>query len=254
MNLKKVSIVAVGILILGGAFVLGANAASVGSQLEKQPTPPTAISPTIPAVTAPTPTQPELSLDDPASLWVMPNKTRPLPYNYRPASLVTPQTPLRGSPNSESMRVNAVMASDLQTMTRDMRAIGLNIALVSGFRSAQTQEQLYNNYVAQFGRAEADRFSARPGTSEHQTGLAIDVGRVDGAGELDQSFGDTPEGEWIAQNAHLYGFIVRYPQGKEHVVGYMYEPWHLRYVGKNLAHALFSQQLTMEEYFAEFLK
>ncbi len=119
---------------------------------------------------------------------------------------------------------------------------GYVIYLVSGFRSYDTQAAIYNNYVSMDGQAEADRYSARPGYSEHQTGLAFDVN------ELEEWFGDTPEGIWLAENCHKYGFIIRYPKGKEHITGYMYEPWHIRYLGKELAEKVYNSGLTLEEY------
>lgn len=203
---------------------------------------------TTPAVASQPQASPPPSIDDPTSLWVIANKQRPLPYNYRP-SLTIPHIRLQQSLAAESMQVSSVAAPDLERMFQSMQHAGLQPVLVSGFRSAPTQKQLYENYVAQYGQAEADRFSARPGTSEHQTGLAIDVGRVGDTCTLDACFGTTAEGLWLAAHAHEYGFIVRYPDGKEHITGYKYEPWHLRYVGGELATTLFSSGKTMEEHF-----
>ena len=118
---------------------------------------------------------------------------------------------------------------------------GCNIFLVSGFRSYSRQKQLYENYVARDGKAEADTYSARPGYSEHQSGLAIDVNSVD------QSFENTKEGKWLAEHCQEYGFIIRYPKGKESVTGYIYEPWHIRYVG-SIAPDIAASGLTLEEY------
>ena len=118
---------------------------------------------------------------------------------------------------------------------------GLNMILRSGFRSYSHQQSLYNNYVARDGKAQADRYSARPGHSEHQTGMAIDVN------SLEQTFANSREGKWLAVHAHEYGFIIRYPKGKESVTGYMYEPWHIRYIG-DLAPEIYASGLTLEEY------
>ncbi len=127
---------------------------------------------------------------------------------------------------------------------------GLNIYISSGFRSYESQEQIYNNYVYWNGQATADTFSARPGHSEHQTGLAIDVNTID------DSFAGTPEAIWLENHCHEYGFIIRYPQGKQEITGYKYEPWHIRYVGKDMAQKLKDKAtqtgdpyLTLEEYF-----
>ena len=124
---------------------------------------------------------------------------------------------------------------------------GLNITTISGFRSYQTQKSVYNGYVNKNGREKVDTYSARPGHSEHQTGLAFDLGennRVD----FSSSFGETKAGKFIANNAHKYGFIVRYPKGKDHITGYKYEPWHVRYVGKDIAKQVFDGGLTLDEY------
>lgn len=116
------------------------------------------------------------------------------------------------------------------------------IFVVSGFRSYDYQSQLYESYVAEYGQEDSDRFSARPGHSEHQTGLAFDVNTID------DSFADTKEYEWLKAHAHEYGFIIRYPEGKESITGYKFEPWHIRYLGKELAKDVHDSGLTLEEY------
>lgn len=128
-------------------------------------------------------------------------------------------------------------------MTSDASKKGLYIYFASGFRSYEYQSQIYNNYVARDGQAVADTYSARPGHSEHQSGLAIDVNSID------DSFALTPEAKWLADHCHEYGFILRYPQGKEDITGYQYESWHVRYVGTDLSYAIRNSGLTMEEYF-----
>ncbi len=122
---------------------------------------------------------------------------------------------------------------------------GLNIWLQSGFRSYDTQKRIYNSYVSQDGQKNADTYSARPGHSEHQSGLAFDVNQIN------DSFIGTPEAIWLENNCYKYGFILRYPKGKENITGYQYESWHFRYVGKELATKLYNNGnwITMEEYF-----
>ncbi len=122
-------------------------------------------------------------------------------------------------------------------------AEGLNIYLSSGFRSYDYQAQIYDNYCARDGQAAADTYSARPGHSEHQTGLAIDVNQID------DTFIGTPEAIWLENHCHEYGFILRYPQGKQDITGYKYESWHIRYVGTDLSYAIHDSGLTLEEYF-----
>ena len=121
----------------------------------------------------------------------------------------------------------------------------LNIYLSSGFRSYSTQDRIYNNYVARDGNQMADTYSARPGHSEHQTGLAFDVNQIN------DTFNDSAEAKWLANNCYKYGFILRYPQGKEDITGYKYESWHFRYVGVDLATKLYNNGdwITLEEYF-----
>lgn len=119
---------------------------------------------------------------------------------------------------------------------------GLNIYISSGFRSYDYQSGLYDRYVQRSGKAEADRYSARPGHSEHQTGLAFDLNSID------MTFADTDECAWVNEHCAEYGFIIRYPQGSESITGYMYEPWHLRYLGTENAKKVYDSGLTLEEY------
>lgn len=153
------------------------------------------------------------------------NKTYALPAGYNPGALL-----------SECARA-------FNRMKADAASEGLTIWNASGFRSYELQESLYNRYSARDGKAAADRYSARPGHSEHQSGLAIDLN------EITNAFKDTREGRWVAANCHRYGFILRYPQGKEAQTGYMYEPWHIRYVGVDTATAIYNSGLCLEEYF-----
>lgn len=154
------------------------------------------------------------------------NKTYALPSTYAPGGLLP--------------ELNTAFAQ----MKADALAAGLNINIVSGYRSYSTQNRIYNNYVNRDGVQMADTYSARPGHSEHQTGLAVDVN------SLLVSFKDTPEGIWLTNNCYKYGFILRYPEGKDGITGYMYEPWHFRYVGVDVASKLYNNGnwITLEEY------
>lgn len=153
------------------------------------------------------------------------NKSYPLPKEYNPGAM-TPET-----------------KSAYDEMVKDAAAAGLSLKSVSDFRSYDTQDQLYKNYCARDGQAAADTYSARPGHSEHQTGLAIDINCAGSA------FDNTPEAKWLADNCWKYGFILRYPKGKESITGYQYESWHVRYVGKDWAKKITDSGLTVEEYF-----
>lgn len=189
-----------------------------------------------------------LSVDEPGSLWWIVNKKRSLPSGYVPPNLKVPGVRLRLSNASEQMKIGSETSVAVEELFSAAKAAGFSLVFASGYRSESYQKQLYDSYVQQDGQEAADRYSARPGTSEHQTGMAFDV-CVDGSGcELEESFGNTPEGEWIAKHAHEFGLIVRYLPGKESITGYQYEPWHLRYVGKELASELHQKGLTMEEF------
>ena len=156
------------------------------------------------------------------------NKEFALPSDYNPGVV----------PEAEQA------ASD---MLRDAKQHGLSIQTVSAFRSFSYQAGLYENYVNRYGAAQADTISAKAGHSEHQAGLAFDFGSSTNAG-LSQSFADTEEGQWLAENAHQYGFILRYPEGKEHITGYQFEPWHFRYLGSENAEKVKNSGQTLEEY------
>lgn len=194
--------------------------------------------------TAPPP--PQLAIDNPASASVVVNKQRPISSSYSPSDLRKPNVALKSS----GLALRAEAASALERMFTDASAQSANLMLGSAYRSYSSQSSIYNNYVRSYGQAEADRFSARPGTSEHQTGWAADLSqRYDQSCWLEICFGATAEGQWLKNNAHKYGFIIRYPNGKEGITGYQYEPWHVRYFGTDLANKIHSAGQTVEEYF-----
>jgi D-alanyl-D-alanine carboxypeptidase len=190
------------------------------------------------------------SLTDPSSVWVVVNKRHPLnPASYTPPDLVVPNVPLR-VPGNESMQVRKITAEALERMFAAAKTDGLKLQLSSGFRSYAYQTGTYNSYVKQSGQAYADTISARPGFSEHQTGLAVDIEPVSRQCEIVQCFEATPEGKWLAANAYKYGFILRYPSDKVSITGYAYEPWHFRYVGVYLSEQMHRQGVeTLEEFF-----
>lgn len=176
------------------------------------------------------------SLDDPNSIWVVVNKHRPLnPVSYVPTDLRVPSVALRLPQNNPSMQMRTEAASALEKLFEAADKNGTPLRLSSAYRSYTYQVGLYSGYVQKDGQGAADSESARPGYSEHQTGLAVDVGNVNGSCEVRQCFGDSTAGKWVAANSYKYGYIVRYPQGLTAVTGYEYEPWHLRYVGEPLA-------------------
>lgn len=167
---------------------------------------------------------------DPADPTVLVNKTRPVtPAGWAPDDLVRPDVPVLGE--HDLLREDA--AGALERLAADAEdATGRELVLASGYRSVEYQARLYARYVEAHGRRAADTFSARPGFSEHQTGLAADVAE---AGTPFTRFGSTETGRWVAEQAWRYGFVVRYPEGRQAVTGYTPEPWHLRYVGTGLS-------------------
>ena len=180
------------------------------------------------ATPTPTPTgfdKQRHSITSASSLWVVVNKQRPLnPVNYAPALLALNLPGVGGAMRPEAAVALRQMFADYKTQT------GGQLTVVSPYRSYNTQVSTYAGWVSRLGKTQADRQSARPGFSEHQTGLAVDIDTA-----ISESFGQTPPGRWLAKNSWKYGFIVRYPQGKEAITGYEYEPWHFRYVGVPLA-------------------
>ncbi|AIY01682.1 carboxypeptidase [Arthrobacter sp. PAMC 25486] len=183
-----------------------------------------------------TPTDPALlDINNPASPLVLVNKHRPLvPVDYAPADLVPPAVP---SGSAEPVLVRAEAASALESMFAAATTEGVSINVKSSYRSYETQVSVYYGYVAEKGVAAADTTSARPGFSEHQTGLAVDIGDAT-AGTLcdfNSCFADTAAAQWVALHGADYGFVVRYVPGEEAVTGYLAEPWHLRFVGEAAA-------------------
>ncbi|MGX8176974.1 M15 family metallopeptidase [Exiguobacterium artemiae] len=179
---------------------------------------------------------------------VVVNKKYSLPIDYKPSDLVVPNVSFSYSGVLEQSYMRAPAAKQMEKMFADAKADGVTLNAVSGFRSGSRQTVLYNNYVARDGKAAADQYSARPGHSEHQTGLVFDISAPSVGNGLTASLGDTKEGKWIANNAAKYGFIVRYDRGFQARTGYTYEPWHIRYVGVGPATQIKNNGQTLEEY------
>ncbi len=187
-------------------------------------------------------------ISDVNDLFVLANKANYFPEDFVPINLFRPSSPHAGSPERGSLRDIAANAiDDLHYAAADD---GLEIKTVSSYRSIAYQKDLFSYYANRDGEEVAATYSSRPGYSEHHTGLCTDVSSPVMGFELDASYGDTAEGEWIAENAYKYGFVVRYPQGKDDLTGYTYEPWHLRYLGIPLATYLHETGLCYEEFIA----
>ncbi|KUM36136.1 M15 family metallopeptidase [Arthrobacter sp. EpRS71] len=192
---------------------------------------------------------PQHSLTDPTSPWVVVNKHRPLaPQDFVPADLVQPGVRLAVS--GEAALLNSTTAAAAEKMFGAAAAEGVIMTLASGYRSYSTQVATYGGYVASTGQAAADRASARPGHSEHQTGWAFDIGDGAGACSFQPCFAEQPAAVWAKANAHKFGFVIRYPWMFHDTTGYFYESWHLRYLGVEAATDMSTRGIaTLEEYF-----
>ena len=190
-----------------------------------------------------------IQVENPDSLSVLVNKNYSLPEDYEPDDLVFLEVPLyNNDKNNEANYLRKEAADALKELFTAAKKEGYELIARSGYRSYATQASLYERYVEQDGVEAADTYSARPGHSEHQTGLTIDVTSDTVHGGLTELFGETEEGKWVAENAYRFGFIVRYPQDRTAETGYQYEPWHLRYVGVQAATEIYQDQLILEDY------
>lgn len=172
------------------------------------------------------------------------NKEHSLSSNYVPSNLVVPNVPFVS--DQEKMKSHAAYA--LEELFAQAVSEGINLFASSGYRSYDYQQEVHQYYVNQYGEEYANQISAKPGESEHQTGLVMDVTSPSVDYQLIQEFGDTAAGSWVEEHADDYGFIIRYPEGKQSITGYQYEPWHLRYVGESHAQEIMSGNITLEEY------
>ena len=185
----------------------------------------------------------------PDSYTVLVNRDYPISKDYVPADLVVPNVPFSYYGIYEKSYMRKRAAGALEELFAAAREDGYILKAVSAYRSYERQTQIYNNNVRTRGEAVTNKVSAMPGSSEHQTGLAIDVSADSVGCALEEYFGKSAEGKWLKKNCHKFGFIIRYPKNKSKITGYSYEPWHIRYVGPNLAKYLKKNKLTLEEYY-----
>lgn len=186
---------------------------------------------------------------EPTSTTVLVNKEYGLPSDYIPDDLKVPDIIFSFSGYSEKKLMREEAGNALVELFDAADQKGLNIYGVSGYRSYQRQLTIYNNNVEKDGIELTNLYSAKAGHSEHQSGLCIDVSTQCIHNRLDVTFAATPEGKFIANHSYEYGFIVRYPKDKSDITGYAYEPWHIRYVGKELAAYLYENDMCLEEYY-----
>lgn len=184
-------------------------------------------------------------ITNPDNLSILVNKYYHLTKDYVPNDLVPV---ISNCSINQDILVREEVKKAFEEMCTDLRTLNLTIKITSGYRSFETQQTLYDYYLNKKGPQIANLYLAKPGHSEHQTGLAVDV--YNGFTSY-LNFNYTKEYRWLKNNAHQYGFIVRYPKDKKDITGYEYEPWHLRYVGQKIAAYIYNNQLTLEEYYAE---
>ncbi len=178
--------------------------------------------------------------DTTLGILILVNKEHKLPEGYRPHDLV----PIDEAYNKGVMNLlRSEAATAFARLCAQASEDGIVLWNRSAYRSDTVQRQLYENAVKRRGEEGAGKYTAKPGHSEHQTGLTVDINSTH------PSFGKTSEGVWLKEHAYLFGFIERYPLGKEHITGYAYEPWHYRYVGTEIATYIVENKLTLEEYY-----
>ena len=213
--------------LVGGLAVAPASARSIHSQAEFDKT--------------------RNSTTKASSAWVVVNKQNPLsPKSYVPKDLVSVPVDYVYAPKLRK----AASAAVVKMFKAYKKATGKKMQAQSAYRSYSSQKSVYNGWVDKLGQKKADLTSARPGYSEHQTGLAIDISAKPANCTLKACFAKTSQGKWLAKNAWKYGFILRYPKYKTGTTGYEFEPWHYRYVGKGLAKEMRSTKTkTLEDFF-----
>lgn len=210
-------------------------------QEDPQPEPPK--TPEWPNTTTTADMYPLTAPDD--DILVLVNKTHPMSKTYAASDFVTVEHCDPDVGNNDTKKMRKVAADAFEELHAAAEEAGYNILMRTGYRSYTYQTSLYNNYVSKNGEEKANTYSAKPGQSEHQTGLCCDVGRP---GKGLTTFDGTDEAKWIAENAYKYGFILRFPEGKSDITGYIYESWHIRYVGKDAAKIIYEHNWTLEEY------
>lgn len=186
------------------------------------------------------------TIENPNDMLILVNKHNKLPDDFEPENLEK----INSKCTTKELLLNPEARKSFELMCNDVKSLGMNLRAISTYRTKDYQNNLYTNYSNRNGKTAADTFSARPRFSEHETGLAIDIV---GGNTPYTEFHTTTEFNWVLKNAYNYGFIIRYPKDKEHITGYKYESWHIRYVGKDIAKYIYENNITFEEYYEQFL-
>ncbi|WP_078380324.1 M15 family metallopeptidase [Sutcliffiella halmapala] len=240
----------------------------VPEEVEEEPTDEDQVEPIEEEPETPTPNEDEYLLEEPfftvlnedqvientENILIVVNKEQSLPADYVPSDLAIPDVAFSFDGDYDKKYLREEAARALEELFSVAASENVELFAVSGYRSYETQYGIYNSYIKRWGEEKTNAVSAIPGHSEHQTGLAMDVSSRSAALDLTEEFGETVEGKWIKKNAGKHGFIIRYPKGKEVITGYQYEPWHLRYVGKDVATYIQENDLTLEEFFDRAIK
>lgn len=194
--------------------------------------------------------EPQFDKNDP--LLILVNKENRVGPDYEPEELVLIDESMRATNrDAVTQKLTPETADAFVELFDAASQAGHTIKLTSGYRSYAVQEKLYNYYMDTKGEAWTVQYSAPAGASEHHTGLAADVSSSTMSYVLDDSFGETEAGIWLRDHAHEFGFIIRYKKGDEEITGYSYEPWHIRYVGKEAAAEIYKKDVTLEEFLRE---
>lgn len=191
-----------------------------------------------------------LAQDQEKGLLILVNKTHSITQDYKPDDLTA--ILYFAADRAEATRYMRTEAAEhFHEMVEAAADEGLTLVMTTAYRSYGFQKMLFDNYVTQKGEEEANKTSAKPGESEHQTGLAVDITSPSVDNQLTVTFGSTPEGQWIAENAHRFGFILRFPESSQSITGYSFEPWHFRYVGFTAAEMIYERGITLEEFLGQ---
>ena len=193
----------------------------------------------------------DMEIQNPDNVQVLVNSEYTLPEDYEPDDLAAPDVSFSFDEDIAQRYVREPAAEALENLFEDASESGHKLFAISGYRSYERQETLFTAAAEEEGEETASETLAAPGNSEHQTGLAMDVSSESNNFQLNTAFANTDEGEWLDDHAHEHGFIIRYPEGKEEITGISYEPWHLRYVGEEIAEVLHENDLTLEEFFEQ---
>lgn len=192
------------------------------------------------------------NIDRESDTLVLVNKQYDLSSDYIPADLTVPEVNFVKEIGADEKKMKWIAATALENMFTAASSEGVELYCESGYRSYESQKEIYERTKKENGDAYASKYSALPGHSEHQTGLCMDITNINHIDDAnDKALGESKEGIWLRDHAHLYGFILRYPQGRTDVTGYNYEPWHFRYVGIAAATEIFNKGLVLEEYLGQ---